>query len=184
MSSTVARRKRTALYLSIAGLLLMVAAVTAVSARDPDGVWLRIGIVMMTIGAAFWLPWQALLPAALLIWSGPNAISAQIDERAIIDTNMLLELPGVLGLALFAGLMRLSLRRLEAEDVLLGANRPAAVLDPSATELAPAASAIVTFAPPSPRLDDAIGDLLEHLDGTLALIRTLKAGATEQRPAA
>ena len=72
MSLVVARKKRTALFLSIAGLLIMAAAVSAVSARDPDGVTLRVAMVMMTVGAALWLPWQALAPAALLIWLGPN----------------------------------------------------------------------------------------------------------------
>ncbi|HLF79477.1 MAG TPA: GGDEF domain-containing protein [Dehalococcoidia bacterium] len=121
MSLAVARKKRTSLYLSIAGLLVMVAAVSAISARDPDGAGFRVGMVMMTVGAALWLPWRALLPAALAIWFGPNYIRASMDDAALFSTNMMLELPGLLGVAAFAGLSRLNLRRLEDEDMLLGA---------------------------------------------------------------
>jgi diguanylate cyclase (GGDEF)-like protein len=131
MSIVVARRKRAALYLSICGLLIMVAAVTAVSTRDPSGVWLRIGIVMMTIGAAMWLPWQALPLAAVTLWLVPHGLRTTIDEVQLFDTNMLLELPGLIGLTGFAVLTRLSLRKLEEEDILLGAlNDELAGMDP------------------------------------------------------
>ena len=122
MSVVIARQKRTALYLSIAGLMIMVAAVSAVSARDPSGVSLRVGMIMMTIGAAMWLPWQALVPAALAIWIGPNYVYTLIEGTVLFDTNMLLEGPGIVLLAIFAGLARYSLRVLEAENLLLGAN--------------------------------------------------------------
>jgi diguanylate cyclase (GGDEF)-like protein len=122
MSVVIARQKRTALYLSIAGLMIMVAAVSAVSARDPSGVSLRVGMIMMTIGAAMWLPWQALVPAALAIWIGPNYVYALIEGTVLFDTNMLLEGPGIILLAIFAGMARHSLHVLEAENLLLGAN--------------------------------------------------------------
>src|SRR5215467_6421086 len=98
MSLVVARKKRTALYLFIAGLLAMAAAVSAVSARDPGGVELRVGMILMTVGAALWLPWQAILPAALLIWLGPNYARDLVEDKTLFSTNMLLELPGMLGL--------------------------------------------------------------------------------------
>ncbi len=121
MSLVVARKKRTALYLSIAGLLAMAAAISAVSARDPDGVSLRVGMIMLVVGAALWLPWQALLPAALLIWIGPNYARDLIEDKMLFSANMMLELPGILGLAAFSALTRLSLQRLEEEDRLVGA---------------------------------------------------------------
>ncbi len=121
MSIAVARRKRIWLYLSISGLLATAAAVSAISARDPDGVGLRLGMILMTVGAALWLNWQALLPLTLLIWLGPNAVRASITDDAGFSTNMLLELPGLLGLAATATLVRLNLRQLEDEDVLIGA---------------------------------------------------------------
>jgi diguanylate cyclase (GGDEF)-like protein len=122
MSVVIARQKRTALYLSVIGLLVMVAAVSAVSARDPSGVSLRVGMIMMTIGAAMWLPWQALIPAALAIWIGPNYVYSMIEGTPLFDENMLLEGPGVVLLAIFAGFARHSLRGLEAENMLLGAS--------------------------------------------------------------
>ena len=67
MSIAVARRKRLSLYYCIAGLVLMSAAVMAISARDSSGVGLRAGMVMLTAGAAFLLPWQYSLPAAIAI---------------------------------------------------------------------------------------------------------------------
>ncbi|MPZ49154.1 MAG: diguanylate cyclase [Dehalococcoidia bacterium] len=131
MSVVAARQKRTALYLSICGLLIMVAAISAVSAQDPDGVSLRIGMIMMTVGAAMWLPWQALIPAAVAIWLGPNYTYTLIEGDKLFDSYMLLELPGLLGLSGFAGLARHSLRVLEAENILLGAVTDAAeAVDP------------------------------------------------------
>src|SRR6266498_3962383 len=96
---TALARKRTALYLSIGGLVAMVAAVSAVSAGDPDGVGLRAGMIVLTVGAALWLPWQALLPATLLIWLGPNYARILVENETLFRRHMLLELPGMLGLA-------------------------------------------------------------------------------------
>jgi diguanylate cyclase (GGDEF)-like protein len=113
-----ARKKRTALFLSIIGLMLMVAAISAISARDPDGVALRIGMILLTLGAAMWLPWQALMPAALAIWLGPNIGRNVLQDYPLFSTNMILEAPGILGLAAFSSLARISLRELEEEHVL------------------------------------------------------------------
>ena len=130
MSVVIARQKRSALYLSIAGLMVMVAAVSAVSARDPSGVSLRVGMIMMTVGVAMWLPWQALVPAALAIWIGPNYVYSMIEGTTLFDTNMLLEGPGIVLLAVFAGFARHSLRVLEAENLLLGATAENEGVDP------------------------------------------------------
>jgi diguanylate cyclase (GGDEF)-like protein len=128
----LARKKRTALYLSIVGLMLMVAAISTISARDPDGVTLRIGMILVTVGAAMWLPWQALVPAVLVAWLGPNIGRGMMEEEyALFNTNMMWELPGLLGLAAFASFARVALRELEEEHLLLGLNGDAAMgLDP------------------------------------------------------
>lgn len=131
MSINVARRKRTSLYLSITGLMLVVAAISAVSARDPDGVTVRTGMILVTVGAAMWLPWQALIPATLAIWLGPNMGRNAIDGYDLFSTNMMLELPGFLGLAAMSTIARMSLRDLEQEDVMLGLNRDSTGLDPT-----------------------------------------------------
>jgi diguanylate cyclase (GGDEF)-like protein len=119
MSIAVARHKRNALYYCIAGLVLMAAAVMAVSARDGSGVGLRAGMVMLTAGAAFLLPWQYVVPAAIAIWLGPNYIRS-LSGDALFNTNMLLELPGVLGVAAFSIAIRSAVRRLEEENLAIG----------------------------------------------------------------
>src|SRR5688572_18802099 len=101
MSIVVARKKRTALYLSICGLLAMVTAVSAVSARDPSGVTLRVGMIMMTVGAAMWLPWRALIPTVFAVWLAPNYVRCLIQDETLFSLNMMMELPGLIGLAFF-----------------------------------------------------------------------------------
>jgi GGDEF domain-containing protein len=103
--------------------MLMVAAISTISARDPDGVTLRIGMVLVTVGAAMWLPWQAMLPAVLAAWLGPNIGRGMMDnDFALFNTNMIWELPGLLGLAAFSSFARVALRDLEEEHMLLGLN--------------------------------------------------------------
>ena len=128
MSIAVARRKRNALYYCIAGLVLMAAAVMAVSARDGSGVGLRAGMVMLTAGAAFLLPWQYAVPAAFAIWLGPNYLRS-LNGDALFNTNMMLELPGVLGVAGFSMAIRSAVRRLEEENLAIGSAGDG-VLDP------------------------------------------------------
>ena len=120
MSLVIARRKRFWLNLSIACLLLTAAAVSAVSARDPDSVGLRVGMILMTVGAAMWLNWRILLPLTVVFWLAPNSIRASLAEEATFTTNALLELPGLIGLAVSAALVHFNLHRLEDEDVLIG----------------------------------------------------------------
>ena len=120
MSVAIARRRRVWLYLSIAGLLLMAAAVSGISARDPDGVGLRVDMILMTVGAAMWLNWQVLIPLTILLWLAPNSVRASLNDELIFTTNALLELPSLIGLAVASALVRVNLRRLEDEDVLIG----------------------------------------------------------------
>jgi diguanylate cyclase (GGDEF)-like protein len=78
-----------------------------------------------------WLPWQALLPAVLAVWLGPNIGRNLMEEYALFNLNMLLELPGLAGLAAFSSFARIALRDLEEEHLLLGLNGEAAMgLDP------------------------------------------------------
>ena len=131
MSVNLARQKRLRLYLSIAGLMLMVGAVSTISASDPDGVTLRVGMILVTVGAAMWLPWQALLPAVLVAWLGPNIGRNLMQDYSLFNSNMMWELPGLLGLAGFSSFARVALRELEEEQLLLGLNGEAAMgLDP------------------------------------------------------
>ena len=123
MSVAMARKRRTTLYLSIGGLLLMVAAVTAISARDPGGLWIRVCQAMITAGMAMWLHPRFLLPATLVVWLGPAAARASVEDLELLRTDTLLELPCLLLLAAFSALARRSLAELEEEDVLLGATK-------------------------------------------------------------
>jgi diguanylate cyclase (GGDEF)-like protein len=79
-----------------------------------------------------WLPWQALVPAVLVAWLGPNIGRGMMEEEyALFNTNMMWELPGLLGLAAFASFARVALRELEEEHMLLGLSGDAAMgLDP------------------------------------------------------
>ncbi len=130
MSISVARRKRTALYLSIAGLMLIVAALSAISARDPDGVTIRVGMILVAMGATMWLPWQALLPAVIAAWLGPNIGRNYVEDYELFNLNMMLELPGLLALAAVASVARLALQSLEQENILLGTNNDSVGIDP------------------------------------------------------
>ena len=121
MSLVQARKKRTTLYLSIAGLMVMVAAVSAISARDPSGVTLRVGMIMVTVGAGLWLPWRQLVPAVVLAWLVPNLGRSLIDDTALFNLNMILEFCGLAGVAFFTAIARQSLRDLEQESVFIGA---------------------------------------------------------------
>jgi diguanylate cyclase (GGDEF)-like protein len=121
VSLVLARKKRTNLYLSIAGLLVMVAAVSAISARDPSGVTLRIGMVMVSVGAGLCLPWRQLIPAVLLAWLAPNLGRSVIEDTALLNLNLLLEAAGLAGVAFFTLSAQRALQELEEESIYVGA---------------------------------------------------------------
>src|SRR3989304_5119909 len=104
MSIAAARQRR--LALALPALPGGAAASGAGAARDPSGVSLRVGMVLVTVGASLWLPWNAVVPIAIAIWLGPNAVRSYLEGSAFGGTNMLLELPGLLGVAVFASLVR------------------------------------------------------------------------------
>ena len=130
MSISAARRKRSALLLSITGLMFIVAAISAISARDPDGLTIRTGMVLVTVGAAMWLPWQALIPATVAVWLGPNFARNAVEGYELFGTNMMLELPGFLGLATISTIARISLRDLERQNMMLGMTQDTVGIDP------------------------------------------------------
>jgi len=81
---------------------------------------------MLAAGASVLLPWRALIPAAIAIWLGSNYSNTLMEDRALLDTNMLLELPGLIGVSGFGWLARYSLQVLEAENLWIGANSESA----------------------------------------------------------
>src|SRR5688572_7443261 len=98
MSVALARRRRTELFASIGGLLLLVGLVSLISVEDPDGATLRIGIIMVTLGAGLWMvrSWE-LIPLAVLTWLAPNFARSLLDDRfELFSTTMMLEAAGVL----------------------------------------------------------------------------------------
>jgi GGDEF domain-containing protein len=131
LSLSVAHKKRTALYLSVAGLLLVVAGISAISAREPDGVTVRIGMTLVALGITLWLPWQALLPAVVAVWLGPNIGRSSVEEYELFNLNMMLELPGLIGLAALTTIARTALLRLEQEDIMLGMTSETVGNDPA-----------------------------------------------------
>ncbi len=121
MSRETTKRKRGQFYLNLVGLLVMVAAVVAISARDPSGVSFRIGMVLMTVGAASLLPKRTTaLLATVVIWLAPNFARSALQNVDMFNTNMLLEIVPLLGIAVFTDLGRRSLENLEAENVAMG----------------------------------------------------------------
>jgi diguanylate cyclase (GGDEF)-like protein len=121
MSLILARKKRANLYLGIAGLLVMVAAVSAISARDPSGASLRVGMVMVTVGAGLTLPWRQLIPAVVLAWIGPNLGRSLVEDTALLNLNLALEFLGLSAIACFTTLAQQALRGLEEESAFVGA---------------------------------------------------------------
>jgi diguanylate cyclase (GGDEF)-like protein len=133
MMADMAQQKRTQFYLTVVGLLVCVAAVTAVSARDPSGVSFRIGMVLMTVGAASLLPKQGMaILATIAIWLIPNLARAYVQDVDLFNENMLLELVPLLGVAIFTGLARKNLDSLETESMIAGATPEGAdLVDPA-----------------------------------------------------
>ncbi len=102
-------------WYSFVGLLAFVAAVPIISIEDPGGLWLRVGMILITVGAAFWLPLPAVIGVAVAAWLGPNLLQYQIEDRAVFEPATWMELPGVIGLAVFGVLTRRQLRLMEEE---------------------------------------------------------------------
>ena len=132
MSFAIARRRRTELFTSIAGLLLIVGLVSLISVEDPNGATLRIGIIMVTLGAGLWMTrtWE-LIPVALLAWLAPNFFRSLLDDTfELFGTTMMLEAAGVLAIAGVASIAREALKALEQESILIGSQGDAAGVNP------------------------------------------------------
>src|SRR6476620_3981600 len=122
MMADMAQRKRTQFYLPVVGLLVCVAAVTAVSARDPSGVSFRIGMVLMAVGAASLLPKPGMaVLATVAIWLIPNLARSYVQDIELFNQNMLLEIVPLMGVAFFTGMARKNLDSLETESMIVGA---------------------------------------------------------------
>lgn len=119
--ATAAARQRLSLYLSISALVVLAAAASALSVRDPDGAWVRVGMILMIASAAMWLPWQASMIAVVTVWLVPNLLRLAVHEEPLFGLTMVAELPGLAGLALAAALTRKHLQTLEEENALLSA---------------------------------------------------------------
>ena len=145
MSFAVARRRRTELFSSIAGLLLIVGLVSLISVEDPKGATLRIGMIMVTLGASLWMTrsWE-LIPVALLAWLAPNFVRSLLDDTfELFSTTMMLEAAGLLAIAGVASIAREALKALEQESILIGSQGDAAGVNPEtgvfqASQLRPA----------------------------------------------
>jgi GGDEF domain-containing protein len=131
MSLIMARKKRTTLRLSVAGVMVLVAAVSAISALDPGGALFRIAMIMVTLGAGLWLPWRQLVPAVALSWLVPNLGRGVFGDAAFLDVRVVVELLGLAGIACLTAVAQRALRDLEEESLLLGtANGDIAGLNP------------------------------------------------------
>ena len=120
MSFIHARKKRTTLQLLL-GVLIAVTAVSALSALDPSGAAVRVGMIMVTLGAGMWLPWRLLIPAVVLTWLLPNLARGLIEGQASFALYTALELPGLVVIGCLTAVARKALGDLEGETLLLGA---------------------------------------------------------------
>jgi diguanylate cyclase (GGDEF)-like protein len=103
-------------YLSLAALIALSAGISDISVRDPDAAVLRFGMILLTAGVAIWLPLPAVILAVPAIWFGPNYMRGQVGGGGMFQTETLLELPGLIALALVVTLTRRQLRVMEEES--------------------------------------------------------------------
>ncbi len=99
----------------------MVAAVSAISADDTSGVALRAGMIMVTAGAALMLPWKAAVPSSIACWFIANLGRTIVADWSLFNHKMMLELPGLVGLAIFSVAIRHAIAMLEADSRVVGA---------------------------------------------------------------
>jgi diguanylate cyclase (GGDEF)-like protein len=102
-------------FAGLAATLVSVAAVASLSASDPDGWALRFGMILMTIGAALWMPLPALVLVVPGIWLGPTGIRSQAGDHVAFTTASILELPGLLAIAGSMLFVRRQVRLMEEE---------------------------------------------------------------------
>ncbi len=119
MMAELSSKNRVWLFGSVAALLALTAGVSAISVGDPDGLWLRFGMIMFIVGTALWMPLPVVLVTILLIWFGPNYARGQLSDPATLRTELLLELPGLIGLAAMATLFRRQVKAIEEESQAL-----------------------------------------------------------------
>ena len=131
METALSLQKRAPLLLSLGGLVLMATSVSAVSARDPEGVWVRALMVVAIAALAVRSPWLVAAPASAALWLAAGALRVQLYDHAMFDSAMLVELPGVIALAGFAYLSQRLLAKFEKESVRRGATSEALLgIDP------------------------------------------------------
>jgi diguanylate cyclase (GGDEF)-like protein len=106
MLSLSTSNRRPALFSAILVLVLLSAAVTAISIEDESGAVMRAGMVLASAGLGLVLPWRLALPVAAVIWLGPNYMRSVLDDRDLFDKYMLMEVPGLLGVALASAFVR------------------------------------------------------------------------------
>lgn len=106
-------KDRRGLFLALFVSVLMLASFVALSLRDPDGAWLRTGMLFMTLGFATWFGWRLLLPLTFAIWLAPTVLRAMSTDWSVLEGWNVVELPALLALALAALAVREHLRPAE-----------------------------------------------------------------------
>jgi diguanylate cyclase (GGDEF)-like protein len=109
-------RNRVFLQIGVSALWALAAGVSALSVEDPDGMLLRVGMVLVTVGAAMWLPPAMALGLVPAIWFGPNFARAEVSSFTLYEDVMWMELAGLLGLAAAAAFTRRQLGIIEMQD--------------------------------------------------------------------
>lgn len=97
-----------------AGMVLMATAVMAVSARDSEGLAPRAALILLVTVAALSLPSLTVAPVAVVAWLAVNYVRSMTGGDSLLATPMLLELPGLAGLAVSGIVFKLLSQRLSA----------------------------------------------------------------------
>jgi diguanylate cyclase (GGDEF)-like protein len=100
----------------VAALWALAAGVSALSVDDPDGMLLRVGMVLVTVGAAMWLPPAMAIGLVPAVWFGPNYARSEVSDFALYGGVMWVELAGLLALAVAASVTRRQLDIVERHD--------------------------------------------------------------------
>jgi diguanylate cyclase (GGDEF)-like protein len=116
LTEDVFPRTRAWFYLSLAAVIAASAGVASISAEDPEGWALRLGVILMISGATMWLPLPALALTVPGLWLAPSLLRAQISGDSLLGSSAMLEIPGLLALAAAMAFLRHQVRVMEEQS--------------------------------------------------------------------
>lgn len=98
------------LAFGLVALLAAAGSLIAISAVDPEGLWVRIGMLLIAVGLAIWLPGKFVLPLTLAIWLVAAVSRLSAADWRLEEPWPFTELPVLLTVALLTLHVRERLR--------------------------------------------------------------------------